>query len=337
MAQKFLDNETGLPTLWTAIGNKFVAQEAGKGLSTNDFTDEIKAQIEGIVTTGGEANQLAISNILADGTTVAATTTTDTIEIVAGENVTVSGDATAKTVTISATNTAYSEATSEAAGLMAAADKSKLDGIESGAQVNQNAFAHVAAGAVTISAASADGTFNIEAGDNVSVIGDASENKVTISATNTTYAEATTSVAGLMSAEDKAKLDDIESLGEANVIETIQVNGTAVTPVDKTVNITVPTAVSELTNDTGYATTSEVSAAVSTAISGVYVYKGSVDTADDLPNSDQTVGDVYNIVASSDYGVAGTNVAWDGTEWDALGGSFYLEPMTAAEILEICV
>lgn len=44
---------------------------------------------------------------------------------------------------------------------------------------------------------------------------------------------------------------------EANVIETIKVNGTAVdvSTDDKTVNVTVPTKTSELDNDSGFATT----------------------------------------------------------------------------------
>lgn len=53
----------------------------------------------------------------------------------------------------------------------------------------------------------------------------------------------------------------------------------------------------------------------------IFTYKGSVATADLLPTSGQSVGDVYNIISESDYGPAGTNVAWAGEEWDALGGS----------------
>lgn len=41
-------------------------------------------------------------------------------------------------------------------------------------------------------------------------------------------------------------------LGELNVIETIVVNGTALTPSSKTVNITVPTDLGDLTNEAGY-------------------------------------------------------------------------------------
>lgn len=46
------------------------------------------------------------------------------------------------------------------------------------------------------------------------------------------------------------KVDEIIAEGgEPNVIETVKVNGTALTPVNKAVDVTVPTATSDLTND----------------------------------------------------------------------------------------
>lgn len=57
---------------------------------------------------------------------------------------------------------------------------------------------------------------------------------------------------------DKNKLSGIESGAEANVIETIQVNSQALTPTGKTVNITVPTKTSDITNDSGYITSADV-------------------------------------------------------------------------------
>ena len=45
------------------------------------------------------------------------------------------------------------------------------------------------------------------------------------------------------------------SNAQENVIETIQVNGTALTPSSKTVNITTPTKISELENDKGFVNT----------------------------------------------------------------------------------
>lgn len=55
----------------------------------------------------------------------------------------------------------------------------------------------------------------------------------------------------------------------------------------------------------------------------VYQYKGSVDTYADLPTTGQKIGDVYNVeTADPDHGIkAGDNVAWDGAQWDILGGN----------------
>lgn len=55
----------------------------------------------------------------------------------------------------------------------------------------------------------------------------------------------------------------------------------------------------------------------------VYQYKGSVATYADLPTTGQKVGDVWNVeTADPDYGIkAGDNVAWDGAQWDILGGN----------------
>lgn len=70
-----------------------------------------------------------------------------------------------------------------------------------------------------------------------------------------TYDVATQSANGLMSSADKIKLDGIEAEADVNIIETVKVNNTALTPdVSKAINIEVPTAVSELSNDSGFIT-----------------------------------------------------------------------------------
>lgn len=84
----------------------------------------------------------------------------------------------------------------------------KLAGIAAGAQVNQNAFARVAVGSTTLVADSVSDTLNIVGGSNVTVTGTASSDTMTISATDTTYSNATTLTAGLMSATDKSVVDD---------------------------------------------------------------------------------------------------------------------------------
>lgn len=50
-------------------------------------------------------------------------------------------------------------------------------------------------------------------------------------------------------------------------------------------------------------------------------YKGTKDTYKDLPSEDNKKGDVWNVVAAHGSTPAGTNYAWDGTQWDPLGGT----------------
>ena len=97
---------------------------------------------------------------------------------------------------------------------------------------------------------------SIEAGDNINIV-ISEENgteKITISAQDTTYSDATTSNSGLMSSADKTKLDKI-------TYYVSKVNGKSgdvtltYTDVGALPNTTViPTKVSELTNDKGYLT-----------------------------------------------------------------------------------
>lgn len=91
--------------------------------------------------------------------------------------------------------------------------------------------------------------------------------------------------------------------------------------------ITIPTKTSDLTNDSGFIDNSVnnltnyydktnvyTKTEIDTKISSVYKYKGSVATYQDLPSTDLTVGDVYNVESD------GSNYAWNGTAWDKLGG-----------------
>lgn len=64
---------------------------------------------------------------------------------------------------------------------------------------------------------------------------------------------------------EKQKLAGVAPGANANVIETVKVNGTNQSVSEKSVDIKVPTKVSELTNDKSYATTTDVNNAVSKA------------------------------------------------------------------------
>ena len=87
------------------------------------------------------------------------------------------------------------------------------------------------------------------AGSNIQI----AEDGKTISATDTTYNDATTTNSGLMSATDKTKLNGIAAEAQINTIETVKVNGSVLTPdASKAVDVKVPTVFSDLTDDIGF-------------------------------------------------------------------------------------
>lgn len=87
------------------------------------------------------------------------------------------------------TDTDTGIATQSANGLLSSGDKKKLDGIASGAEVNQNAFSNIKIGNTTISADGKTDTVELTAGNNITLTPDATNDKITIAATdtNTTY------------------------------------------------------------------------------------------------------------------------------------------------------
>ena len=92
--------------------------------------------------------------------------------------------------------------------------------------------------------------------------------------------------------------------------------------------IVIPTKTSDLENNSGFIdnTTDDLinyykksetynKSEIDGKVSSVYKYKGTVATYGDLPDTDLTIGDVYNVESD------GSNYAWTGTEWDKLGGN----------------
>lgn len=135
---------------------------------------------------------------------------------------------------------------------------------------------------------------------------------------------ATSTVAGLMSASDKAKLTAVASGAEVNTINAIKKNDTLLPITNKTVNISVPTSVSDLVNNGDGTSPFATQDYVIQRTASVLRYKGSVNNYNDLPTQNLTAGDTYNIVQEFDNHPAGTNVSWNGEKWDPLGGAFDL-------------
>ena len=111
MATKYLDSN-GLLYLWQKIRTTFTS-----GLTWDKTNKKIKTKKK----TGTSGAEEA----------------TDLLQFSAGSNVTLTGGD--GTLTIAATDTTYSAATTSAAGLMSSTDKTKLDGIATGAEVNVQA------------------------------------------------------------------------------------------------------------------------------------------------------------------------------------------------------
>lgn len=208
---KYLDKD-GLIYYHSKIKNLLsgkVDKENGKGLSTNDYTTTEKNKLNGIAS-GAEVNQNAFSNITVGSTTIAADSKTDTLTIVAGNNITLTPNATSDTLTI-------------AADAEPITIDSEIDSTSENPVQNK-------------------------------VIATALNNKVDkISGKGLSTNDYTTA--------EKNKLSGIESGAEENIIESIKVNGTAQTITSKEVDIDVPTATSDLTNDSGFITRNDYAVA----------------------------------------------------------------------------
>lgn len=115
---------------------------------------------------------------------------------------------------------------------------------------------------------------------------------------------------------EKNKLGGIANGAQVNVIENVSVNGTAQTITNKGVDIAVPTKVSQVTNDSGFQTASQVSSAITKAISGITSFKYEVVTT--LPTTGKN-GTIY-LKANSG---AGQNIydefIWVNSKYEQLG------------------
>ena len=164
------------------------------------------------------------------------------------------------------------------------ADKTKLSGIAEGA----NKYVHPSY------TAQKSGLYKVtvDASGHVSATTAVAKADITglgIPAQDTTYADATTSTHGLMSAADKTKLDGVATGAQANKIESVKVNGTALTPdSSKAVNVDL----------SAYAKSADVTKEIASAVSGVTQIDYSV--VESLPSTGKK-GIIY-LVANSDSG-----------------------------------
>lgn len=164
----------------------------------------------------GDANQNAFSNVKVGSTTVAADTTTDTLELAAGSNITLTPDATNDKVTIAATvpsvvSTYSSTGTDAINGTGVAAALGTLDSsisatsgqaisaititdgkIASSSKIsvgetNQNAFSNVKVGSSTVAADSKTDTLELVAGTGITLTPDTTNDKITIASNSSGF------------------------------------------------------------------------------------------------------------------------------------------------------
>jgi hypothetical protein len=259
-------NKEMLSLFKTLIDQHFVAQETGKGLSANDFTNALKTKLDGIAEGANKYTLPTATNKVIGGVTTTSQVATVTTAMIAVPII--NGVPYYE-------NTTYAEATSNNAGLMSANDKKKLDGVAANAQVNVLEGVQVNGKDVTITS-----------------------KKVNIDLSN--YATLSTNQALTNKTYNGFTLAAACAKGVSTTVTASDAN-----------LITSGAVASELTK---YAKTSDIST--------VYRVKGSVETYADLPES-PTVGDVYNVkTADATHNVnAGDNLVWSSDKvWDNLSG-----------------
>ena len=355
-----------------------LVQDANYVHTDNNFTTTLKNKLNGIES-GAEVNQNAFSNVSVNGVTVAADAKTDTLTLTAGNNVTLTGDASNDTVTISSTdtNTTYSfangtngftvtpsggsaqtitvtpsidDATTSTSGLMSAADKTEFDLsnrvqrrlISDGTLIPDNSDLntipflsvgrYVIQGTVhasTLVNCPTAKAFAMEVANSTDdVLDNESTGKWIYRVRRITTYDGdeykqfvhSGNTAGVFTYGSWLKIATTSNIPTVNnATLTIQKNGTNVqtftanSSEDKTANITVPTAVSELTNDANYATTTQLSDGLATK-QNTLTAGNAIDITNDVISADVYPADFFTNATetTSDTGtdIALTNTAF---------------------------
>lgn len=158
---------TGLTTDLGSKADKVANATSGNfaGLDENgNLTDSGKKESDFATSAQGGKADSAIQGVKLNGASSALTP--DSIKVVTIPDAVATG-------TTGATN-----------GLMTASDKQKLNGIASGAEVNQNAFSNVKVGSTTVAADTKTDTLEIVAGGATTIKADSTNDKITISSTD---------------------------------------------------------------------------------------------------------------------------------------------------------
>lgn len=196
-------------------------------------------------------------------------------------------------------------------------EKTKLSGIATGAEVNQNAFSNVVVGSTTISADSKTDNLTLVAGSNVTITPDATNDKITISSSHPTISKSTntTSTAspnpgGTFTAIDSVKTDSnghvttvntkTVTLPSTSVIVDSALSSTSTNPVQ---NKVVNTALTSKAPKSHASTATTYGAGTSSNYGHIKLsdaYTASAGAADSgVAASSKAVADAYNEINSN--------------------------------------
>lgn len=144
--------------------------------------------------------------------------------------------------------------------------------------------------------------------------------------------------------DEKTKLANIASGAQVNVLEGILKNGDTVPITNKIANISVPTKLSDLTNDSGFQTATQVSTAISEAVADITSFE--FEVVQSLPATGEA-GVIYLVAHSHGTNDAYDEYIWTGSGYEKIGNtdvdlsgyqlSSELVEITSTEVDEICV
>lgn len=191
---------TKLTTMQTDIDSK-VDKDGNKVLSTNDFTTELKNNLNSAYTHStsahapSNAERNTIVTIKRNGTALTPDSSRAVNITVPTKTSDLTNDSDFATNSSVDTKLANKVTVVSGKGLSTedytSAEKTKLSGIATGAEVNQNAFSNVVVGKTTVAADSKTDTLTLISGSNVTLTPDATNDTITIAATDTVYTHPT--------------------------------------------------------------------------------------------------------------------------------------------------
>lgn len=139
-----------------------------------------------------------------------------------------------------------------------------------------------------------DTTYTLEkSGANVILKDSSGATVSTLENVGKTYSEVTSEASGLMTPTMLETLNNLKSFSEGG-IATVKVNGSALTITNNTVDVTVPTKTSDLTNDSQFVTSTDLTTAINNA---THLKKEIVTTLPAVTNAKENV--IYMVLAEN--------------------------------------